>query len=97
MLFSMTMCTFAQSNVVRNGNTFEYTTTRGTKAQPTKTKFTVKKDGKEYPVFVSSTGSCFINKISNKTGKEYRCYLGPEISSQICKELGIAYKAKSKS
>lgn len=50
--------------------------------------------GIEYPIFVGKTGSCYIKKVSKKTGKEYRSYLGKEISTEICKELGIEYKSK---
>ena len=52
--------------------------------------------GNEYPVYMSSTGSCFVIKTSAKTGKEYRNYLGPEISEQMCKELNVEYKGKKK-
>ena len=79
----------------RNGNTFTSAKSVKAKAEPTKTKFTWKDSkGKEYPVYISAKGSCFVIKTSSKTGKEYKNYLGPEISSQICKELGREYKAK---
>lgn len=79
----------------RSGNTFISSTGERVKAKPVKTKFTWKDNkGKEYPVYISKSGSCFIIKVSAKTGKEYRNYLGPEISQQICKELGIEYKSK---
>ena len=86
----------AQSaNFERQGNTFVSKSSRGSKAEPTKTKFTWKDSkGKEYPVYMSSTGSCFVIRVSAKTGKEYKSYLGPEISEQICKELGVEYKGK---
>lgn len=45
---------------------------------------------------MSSTGSCFVMRVSSKTGKEYKSYLGPEISQQICKELNVEYKGKRK-
>lgn len=87
---------YAQS-VVRSGNTFTTTKVSKPKAKPTKTKFTWKDSkGVEYPIYVSASGSCFILKTSNKTGKEYRQYLGDEVSQQVCKELGIKYKSKSK-
>lgn len=80
-------------NYTREGNTF--VSVKSAKAKPTKTKFTWKDSkGTEYPVYISSTGSCFIIRISKKTGKEYRSYLGPEVSTQICKELNIEYKGK---
>ena len=84
--------TYAQ-NYTREGNTF--VSVKSAKAEPTKTKFTWKDSkGTEYPIYISSTGSCFIIRISKKTGKEYRSYLGPEVSAQICKELNIEYKGK---
>ena len=79
----------------RNGNTFASTKAERAKAKPIKTKFTWKDSkGKEYPVYISAKGSCFVIKTSSKTGKEYKNYLGPEISSQICKELNIKYNGK---
>ena len=80
-------------NYTREGNTF--VSVKSAKAEPVKTKFTWKDSkGKEYPVYISSSGSCFVIRVSAKTGKEYRNYLGPEISQQICNELGIEYKGK---
>ena len=79
----------------RNGNTFTSAKSVKAKAEPVKTKFTWKDSkGKEYPVYISAEGSCFVIKVSAKTGKEYKNYLGPEISSQICKELNIKYNGK---
>ena len=46
-------------------------------------------------IYISSTGSCFVIKGKDKNGKDKRTYLGPEISQQICKELGIDYKCKT--
>ena len=80
-------------NYTREGNTF--VSTKSVKAEPVKTKFTWKDSkGNEYPVYISSKGSCFVIRISSKTGKEYKSYLGPKISQQICKELGVEYKGK---
>ena len=82
-------------NYTREGNTF--VSTKSVKAEPVKTKFTWKDSkGNEYPVYISSKGSCFVIIVSSKTGKEYKSYLGPEISQQICKELGVNYKDKRK-
>ena len=84
-------------NFKRNGDTFINMSTSRTKVEPIKTKFTYTDSDKiDYPIYVSSTGSCFINKISKKTNKEYRKYLGPDISQAICKELNIEYKGKTK-
>lgn len=79
----------------RSGNTFISSKGEQVKAEPVKTKFTWKDSkGREYPVYISSSGSCFVIRVSSKTGKEYKSYLGPEISQQICKELNIEYKGK---
>ena len=81
----------------RNGNTFTSAKAERAKAEPVKTKFTWKDSkGKAYPVYISAKGSCFVIKTSSKTGKEYKNYLDPEISSQICKELNIKYNGKRK-
>lgn len=94
LVLAMGLAANAQT-YTRSGNTFISSTGKRVKAEPVKTKFTWKdsKD-KEYPVYISSNGSCFVIKVSAKTGKEYRNYLGPEISQQICKELSIEYKSK---
>ncbi len=96
-LLLLTLCIGLVANAqtyIRSGNTFISSKGERIKAEPTKTKFTWKDSkGREYPVYISSSGSCFVIRVSSKTGKEYKSYLGPEISEQICKELGIKYKA----
>lgn len=52
--------------------------------------------GNKYPIYISNSGSCYIIKKSNKTGKEYKQYLKPEISQDICKKLAKEYKGKKK-
>lgn len=84
---------YSQGEYKRNGDTFTVTSKTRTKSEPTKTKFTYEKNGVKYPIYISSTGSCFIKRISKK-GKEYPQYLGKEISAEICKELGVKYKPK---
>lgn len=88
----------AQKQYTREGNNFTSVSSRGgSKAEPTKTKFTwTDSKGNQYPIYMSASGSCFVIKVSKNTGKEYRNYLGPEISAQICKEMGVEYKGKSK-
>ena len=79
----------------RTGTTFTSAKSVKAKAEPIKTKFTWKDSkGTEYPVYISAKGSCFVIKTSSNTGKEYKNYLGPEISQQICKELNIKYNGK---
>lgn len=92
------VCDAQSNNFERQGTTFVSKSNSRTKAEPTKTKYTWKDSkGTEYPIYISSTGSCFVIKTSSKTGKEYRSYLSPEISKEICKELGVNYQPKNKS
>ena len=96
MLFGLWMTADAQTNYKQEENIFSSVKTIKT-VTPDKTPYTWKDSkGKEYPIYISSTGSCFVIKTSSKTGKEYRQYLGPEISEEICKQLGRKYTAKTK-
>ena len=96
LVLAMGLAANAQT-YTRSGNTFISSKGERVKTEPVKTKFTWKDSkGREYPVYISSSGSCFILRVSSKTGKEYKSYLGPEISEQICKELNIEYKGKRK-
>lgn len=49
--------------------------------------------GIQYPIYMGPSGSCYIKKISKKSGNEYKQYLGAEISADICKQLGVEYKS----
>ena len=89
-LFSLSTTTLAQTTW--KGNTIIEATTTTTKAE--KTPFTYQtKDGKTYPIYISAKGSCYINRTS-KAGKQYKQYLGKEISTEICKKLNRQYKGK---
>ena len=92
-------CGIAMGNaqdIQRNGTEFVAVSTRSAKSEAAQTKFTYKTtDGKVYPIFITKTGSCFIKKISAKTGKEYKMYLKPEVRDEICKELGVKYTGRS--
>lgn len=67
------------------------------KSKPIVTNCTwVDSKGVSYPIFMSSTGSCYIIKTSAKTGKEYKSYLKPDVSQDICRKLGKEYKGKVK-
>ena len=84
-----------QKSYVREGKTFTSVSTRSiSKAEPKSTGYTWKDSkGKVYDIYMSpTTGSCYVIRISQKTGKEYRQYLGKEISAEICKEMGVEYK-----
>lgn len=80
------------------GNTYKsVSTSTRTASEPINTGYNWQDSkGKTYPILMSAgTGSCFVIRISSKTGKEYRSYLGPEISADICKKLGREYKGKT--
>ena len=80
------------------GNTYISSTGRvkaSTELVPTGFNWTDSK-GVNYPIYISTSGSCFIIKTSAKTNKEYRCYLKPDVSQDICKKLGKEYKGKKK-
>ena len=96
MLFGLWATADAQTTYKQEGNTFSSVKTTKTVTSE-KTPYTWKDSkGEEYPIYISSTGSCFVIKVSSKTGKEYRQYLGPKISEEICKQLGRKYAAKTK-
>lgn len=78
------------NNVTREGKTFVAQGAK-TKGENVKTEYSyTDTDGKTYEIWLSKNGRAFILRIS-KIGKEYRKYLGEEISRQICKEIGREY------
>lgn len=84
------------SQVTRNGNTFTVAS-KMKQVNSTKTRFTWQDSkGVLYPIYLSPSGACYVLRVSKKTNKEYKSYLGAEISIQICKELNIKYSSKSK-
>lgn len=95
VLLSVSLNTQAQS-FTRKGNTFEQVSSKKTSSSK-QTQFTwTDSKGKTYPIFITKNGRCFVNKISSKTGKEYKYYLPKEIALEVCKELGITYLEKTK-
>ena len=96
-LLTMSITINAQS-YKKEGNTYSSTGRVGNSSTPITTGCTwIDSKGKSYPVFMSpSSGSCYIIKVSAKSGKEYKHYLGAEISQDICKKLGKEYKGKKK-
>jgi hypothetical protein len=74
----------------RNGNTFSSVTK--SKQSPELTPYTWKDTkGNEYPIYISSSGSCFIIKENGN-----KQYMKKEISMQICSEMNKEYKNKKK-
>lgn len=72
--------------ISRQGDNFTFV--KSPKQKPVKTKFTfTDSHGEIYSIFVNHNGKCYISKVSKKSGKEYRQYLGDSISTQICREI----------
>lgn len=87
LLFFAAVLQGYSQNVTRKGNVFiqDSSKTKKSKDVPTLTKYTYKTDdGKTYPIYMSSTGKCFIIRTSGKTGKQYKQYL-PEVTKQLQK------------
>lgn len=82
----------AGENYVMIGDTISIVSNNG--KQEIKTKKTLVKKNKEYPIYIAENGRCYIKKKSIKTNKEYKSYLPETISRQIAKELGIEYIEK---
>lgn len=84
----------AQAQTRREGNTF-IQSSRNSATNVIKTKYTWKDSkGTEYPIFITKNGRCFVNKISSKTGREYKYYLDEKTSRTIANEMGITYVPK---
>lgn len=82
----------AQSYTV-NGNS--YSTIKTSKSSTeVQTPYTFNVKGVEYPIFLSANGCAYIKRISQKSGQEYRQYLGADISRDICSKMKIEYKGK---
>ena len=103
LFLSIVCATFAQNNnssYTVEGNTFISSTgehSARTKAQIIETDFMYReKDGTEYKIMCNAnTGSCFINKVS-RNNREYRKYLGEDISREVCRRLNIEYKGRTR-
>ena len=85
----------AQKSYTCVNNTYSSTGRVACKTAPTPTPYSWSDSkGNKYIIYMSSNGSCYIIKKSNKTGKDYKMYMKPEISQDICKKLGKEYKCK---
>lgn len=84
------------AKVERNGKVFSQKSIKKAKTEPVVTDFQWEDSkGNQYPILVNpNSGRCFIIKVSGKTGKEYKYYLGEEVSKQVCKEMNITYVEK---
>ena len=87
------------AEVVREGNTFSYSSSKKAKGDTIVTKYNWDdKDGTTYPIILNKgTGSCYIWKKSSKTGKLYKYYMKAEVKAVIAKEYGVTVKEYKKS
>lgn len=98
LLTLMTICINVNAQEFKcEGTTYSSTGRQNSNSAPVATGFTwTDSKGNKYPIYISNSGSCYVIKTSSKSGKEYKQYLKPEISQDICKKLGKEYKAKRK-
>lgn len=66
------------------------------KAVGTPTPYFYEIKGQNYPILLSSNGRAYVIRISQKTGNEYKYYLGEEISRDICAKMNIEYVEEPK-
>lgn len=84
--------------IERSGNVFKSATKSAVqKSEPIATPYKWENaKGEQMPIYLSVNGRAFVIMTSSKSGKEYKKYLGEEISKTICKELGKEYKTDIK-
>lgn len=86
---------YTHAEIIKEGKTYSQVTNTKSKTPGKDSGFTYKDNkGNIYPIMISKSGSCYILRVSKKSGKTYKQYLGKEISQEICKELGVEYKNK---
>lgn len=87
MLSCIVCMNIVAQNYVQEGTNFKQTKSeRSAKvSNPGKeTKYTwTFTNGEQYPIWVSPKGKAYVNKVSKKTGKEYRVYLDSTIAVKI--------------
>ena len=95
VIMMMTLSLGANAQVTRNGNVFTSAKASSKSETAEKTQFFwADSKGEKYPIYISKSGSCFVIRVSKKSGKEYKSYLDKEISMEVCKALGRTYKGK---
>lgn len=91
-----TGATMAQTSYKVEGNTYTAVFNkngRDARSSADSTAYTyADSKGEKRPIWIARTGSCFVIRISSKTGNEYRQYLPREVSADICRRLGREYK-----
>lgn len=96
VMMALTFGITAQAqSYTRQGNTFTQVAKSSSKSEGKKTRHTYETSkGDKYPIYLSKNGRAYIIRTSQKSGNDYKQYLGEEISRQICKEMGVTYVEK---
>lgn len=93
MMMLMSISYTVNAEIIKEGKT--YSQVVKSKTPDKDSGFTFKDSkGNIYPIKIGKSGACYILRVSKKSGKTYKQYLGKEISQEICKELGVEYKNK---
>lgn len=94
--FCMAFSACSQAQVKREGNTFSIEKTSSQSNLDTvKTVFSYKDSkGNVYPIYLNKkTGSVFIFRTSQKTGKVYKQYMPVEIKENVHTYYGVKYES----
>lgn len=94
MLASVFTSYAGNPSYIKEGNTYKTEKSVGTSDNQKTEFFWEDSKGNKYPIFIGPSGACYIIRVSKKTGKEYKQYLGENISKDICKTLNREYKSK---
>lgn len=95
-IFCMAFSACSQAQVKREGNTFSIERTTSQQSLDTvRTVFSYKDSkGNVYPIYLNKkTGSVFIFRTSQKTGKIYKQYLPAEIKENVHTYYGVKYES----
>ena len=84
LMLVASVCIYANDSikVVKNNDTFSYVNSEKVKETPVKTAYFFEVKDIKYPIYKTSK-SCFIIRVSAKTGKEYKQYLPKEVYNSL--------------
>lgn len=88
LIVLLSVASFAQKF---NAETKTFSKENTVKTSILKTEYKWEESDSIYPIYITSKGRTYIEKVSKKSGKVYRKYLPEEVSRQICTELNIVY------
>lgn len=80
------------SNYTKEGNIFKTEKVQKSSTEEATGFLWEDSKGNQYTIYIGPSGACYVHRISQKTGKQYKYYLGEDISKDICKSLGKEYK-----